>query len=55
MPMDDPLHNGEPHPRPFVILEPVEPLEHAEEFFGVTHVEADAVVLDVIPDIVRHR
>src|SRR5438093_9370425 len=48
VPVDDPLHDGQADAGALVVLGVVQPLEHAEELVGVAHVEADAVVLDII-------
>src|SRR6187401_3392341 len=44
VPVDDPLHDRESHPRPRKLGRAVQPLEHAEELLVVLHVEAGAVV-----------
>ncbi len=42
--MDDPLHQGQAHARPLVVLLPVQSLEHTEQLVRVGHVEAHSVV-----------
>src|SRR6266566_6351566 len=46
MSVDDAAHGGEPHPRAFEFGRGVEALEHAEQFVGILHVKACAIVLD---------
>ena len=48
MALDDPLHDREADARAFVLLRAVQPLEDAEKFVRVAHVEAGAVVADEI-------
>src|SRR6202012_3047215 len=38
------MHNGEPHSRAFKILGAMQPLEHAEQFVGIFHIEACTIV-----------
>src|SRR3990172_2250701 len=48
--LDDALDNGEADARAFVFLGAMQALEDPEEFVGVAHVEAHAVVADEIAD-----
>src|ERR1041385_2841704 len=45
VPVDDALDGGQANPGAFELSVAVKPLEGAEKFFGVLHVEARAVVL----------
>ena len=44
--MDDALHDREADAGTFEILRAMQPLEHAEELVGVSHIEAGAIVAD---------
>src|SRR5450759_3771904 len=44
VPVEDALHNSQTNPSALEILCPMQSLENAEQFRGVAHVEADAVV-----------
>src|SRR5438477_565822 len=46
--VDDALHDGQADARAFVILGAVQPLEDAEEFVGILHIETHAVVFDKV-------
>src|SRR5262245_350749 len=45
-------HDGETDAVTTVVVTRVESLEHAEEFLGVAHVEADALVAHEVHDVV---
>ena len=45
---DDAVDDRQPDAGAFEVFRLVQPLEHAEQFFGMSHVEADAVVADEI-------
>jgi hypothetical protein len=42
----DALHRRQTDARAFKIFRTVQPLEHAEQFVGIFHVEADAIIPD---------
>src|ERR1035437_8806820 len=42
----DPVHGGQPDAGALEVLGPMEALEYAEQFVGVFHIKADAVVAD---------
>jgi hypothetical protein len=48
MAVDNALHDGQPYAGSLVLLSPVQPLEHAEQLVGVLHVEAGAIIFDVV-------
>src|SRR5438552_2912583 len=48
MTQDNALHQREPNPGAFELVAAVQPLEYAEEFRAVLHVEPDAVVANVV-------
>src|SRR5438552_12262813 len=48
MTVDDALHGGQPHAGAFVVLGAVQALEDPEQFVGVAHIKAHAIVLHEI-------
>ena len=44
--MDDPAHIGEADARSFKFVGPVQPLEDAEQFVEILHVEPDSIIAD---------
>src|SRR6185295_16573048 len=53
--LDDPAHVGEADAGALELAGAVQALEHLEQAIGAGHVEADAVVGDVVGDLVAAR
>src|SRR4029453_6612445 len=54
VPLDDPLDEGQSDPGPLVLVLAVQPLEDLEQLAGVAHVEAGAIVADVVHGLAVH-
>src|SRR5690606_32425782 len=48
MTLNNSLYDGEADARTGVVLSFVQPLEYPEELMSITHIEADAIILDVV-------
>jgi hypothetical protein len=44
VPVDNALHNGQTHPRPFKFVGPVQPLENPEQHASILHIKNPAGV-----------